>query len=364
MSDTIFTDDFNKRMMSRAIRLARKGFNSTTPNPNVGCVIVDASGRILGEGFHLRAGEPHAEINALAQAGADVKGATAYVTLEPCSHRGKTGPCAEALIEAGIAVVYYGMEDPNPKVSGSGIERLKAAGIDCLGPLLEDSVRELNPGFIKRMQTGLPYIRIKSAMSLDARTAMASGESKWITSPKAREDVQRLRARSCAVITGVDSVLYDDPSLTVRLSDDDRQPLRLVLDSKGRCRKGHEMFSQPGRTIIVRCDSDERLHGQETWNVAARDGRVDLRALMQKLAQEGCNEVLVEAGATLAGAFVGAALVDEFIVYMAPVLMGSTARPVFELPITTMNGGLPLIINDIRAVGCDWRITAKPDPES
>lgn len=349
-------------IMQRAIELARKGMNTTTPNPRVGCVIVQGD-EIVGEGWHQVAGEPHAEIHALRQAGDKARGACVYVTLEPCSHQGKTGPCAEALIEAGIGQLVYGMEDPNPQVSGRGIELLKAAGIEVSGPLLEDEARALNPGFIKRVQEGLPYIRIKTAMSLDARTAMASGESKWITSPPARADVQLLRARSCAVITGVDSVIHDDPAMTVRLSDDDRQPLRVIVDTHGRCPARAEMFKLPGRTVIATAGA--MVEGRECWTLPLRDGRADLRVLMKKLAQEeGCNEVLVETGATLAGAFVGRGLVDEFIAYIAPKLLGSDARPMFDLPIRTMSGALPLIIQDIRAVGCDWRLTAVPDPDS
>jgi diaminohydroxyphosphoribosylaminopyrimidine deaminase/5-amino-6-(5-phosphoribosylamino)uracil reductase len=348
-------------MMVRAIELARRGMNSTTPNPRVGCVISKGE-QIIAEGWHQVAGGPHAEVLALRQAGSNARGACAYVTLEPCSHQGQTGPCADALIGAGITQLVYAMEDPNPQVSGRGIEKLKAAGIEVCGPILEDEARALNPGFIKRMTEGMPYIRIKTAMSLDARTAMASGESKWITSPPARADVQRLRARSCAVVTGVDSVIHDDPAMTVRLSDDDRQPLRIILDTHGRCPAKAEMFKLPGRTVIV--TGGAQVAGRECWPIALRDGRVDLRALMKRLADEGCNEVLVETGATLAGAFVGRGLVDEFIVYIAPKLLGSDARPMFDLPIRTMSGALPLIIQDIRAVGCDWRLTAVPDPDS
>ncbi|MFT7558298.1 MAG: diaminohydroxyphosphoribosylaminopyrimidine deaminase [Flavobacteriales bacterium] len=355
------------QMMSRALRIARKGTNTCTPNPIVGCVLVAASGDVIAEGFHQRAGEAHAEAAAIQTAAAQsisLSGATAYVTLEPCSHTGRTGPCCDALIEAGVSKLVYGMEDPNPNVSGRGLQKLKEAGIEIVGPFMEDSARELNPGFLKRMQTGIPFIRIKSAMSIDARTAMKSGESKWITSPKAREDVQRLRARSCAVITGVSSVIHDDPALTVRLSDEDRQPLRVILDSKGRCPIKAEMFSQPGRTIIVSCIEWEVPEGAELWVLPEHNDRVKLSALMERLAQEGCNEVLVETGATLAGAFVGAGLVDQFIIYMAPKFLGSDARPLFELPIKTMSGSLPLIIKDIRPVGCDWRICAEPDPDS
>lgn len=351
--------------MQQALRLAEKGLNTTTPNPRVGCVLVAADGRVLGEGWHVEAGQPHAEINALNAASESVVGATAYVTLEPCSHQGKTGPCADALIEAGIARLVYGMEDPNPQVAGRGLQKLKDAGVEVQGALFEDQARALNPGFVKRMETGLPYLRIKSAMSVDGRTAMASGESKWITAPAAREDVQRLRARSCALITGVGSVIHDDPSLTVRLSDDDRQPLRVIVDTHLRCPREAQILTKQGRTVIACSEKAEyREDDREIWAFPEKQGRVDLHALVLRLAEEGCNEILVETGSVLAGAFVEEALVDEFVMYMAPKILGSQARPLFDVPIDTMSGNLPLIIKDIRAVGYDWRITAIPDPDS
>lgn len=353
--------------MQRAFVLAEKGRNSTTPNPCVGCVLVSEAGEVLAEGWHEKAGEPHAEINALAKlSDHSAQGCTAYVSLEPCSHHGRTGPCADALIQAGIRRLVYGMLDPNPEVAGRGLEKLRQAGVDVSGPLLEEQARELNPGFIKRMALGLPYIRIKSAMSLDGRTAMASGESKWITAPAAREDVQRLRARSCALVTGVGSVVHDDPSLTVRLGEGDRQPLRVIVDTHVRCPARAQILEKKGRTIIACSDATELAadDSREFWLLPTRDGRVDLRALIEKLVDIGCNEILVETGAELAGAFVNQALVDEFVIYIAPKLLGSTARPLFSLPIETMSGNLPLIIKDIRAVGYDWRITAIPDPDS
>jgi len=359
----------DREWMQYALNLAEKGLNTTTPNPRVGCVIVNKAGEKIAEGWHQRAGEAHAEIAALNDAGEFAKGAIAYVTLEPCAHQGKTGPCCEALIEAGVSRVIIGMQDPNPEVAGRGVERLKQAGIAVDGPLLEDHARALNPGFVKRMEYGLPYIRIKSAMSLDGRTAMASGESKWITAPAAREDVQRLRARSCALITGVGSVIHDDPSLTVRIGKDDRQPLRVIVDTHLRCPDESQVLNKHGRTVIAcseRCDLSAASQDSEReyWPLPEKNGRVDLRALVQKLADEGCNELLVETGAELAGAFVADALVDEFVIYIAPKLLGSEARSLFNLPISTMSGNLPLIIKDIRAVGYDWRVTAIPDPDS
>ena len=356
---------FDRQMMLRAVQLAKQGLNTTTPNPRVGCVLVKDQ-QIVGEGYHVRAGEAHAEVIALSAAGAKANGATAYVTLEPCSHYGQTGPCAEALVHAGVNQVIFGMEDPNPNVSGRGLRILKGAGVEIRGPLLEETVLALNPGFIKRMKYNMPFVRVKSAMSLDGRTAMASGESKWITGPKAREDVQQLRARSCAIVTGVESVIHDNPALTVRLDDQARQPLRVILDTHGRCPKNAEILSQPGDTLIA-CGKSPVSDDSENlrfWSLPERDGRIDLHALLSGLAERGCNEILVETGATLAGRFIGLGLVDELVIYIAPKLMGSDARPLFQLPIATMSGELPLRISDIRAVGEDWRITAVPDPES
>lgn len=360
---------FDRDMMAEALRLARRGLNTTTPNPRVGCLIVagggdTGEGDIVGRGYHRRAGEAHAEINALAEAGERALGADVYVTLEPCSHQGKTGPCTVALVAAGVKRVVYGMEDPNPQVAGSGLALLEQAGIAVEGPLLEEAARALNPGFVKRMTRGLPYVRCKMAMSLDGRTAMASGESKWITGPAARRDVQSWRARSCAIVTGVDSVIRDDPALTVRLGENDRQPWRVIVDTRGRCPAAAQMLDQPGKTIIACGEAAPAPAARDAWRLPLKQGRVDLRALLRRLAEEGCNEVLVETGATLAGAFVAEGLVDEFLFYLAAKLMGSDARPLFALPIAKMSGQLSLVIEDIRAVGEDWRITARPDPDA
>ncbi|WP_323845467.1 bifunctional diaminohydroxyphosphoribosylaminopyrimidine deaminase/5-amino-6-(5-phosphoribosylamino)uracil reductase RibD [Microbulbifer magnicolonia] len=380
-------------MMARAIQLAERGLYTTMPNPRVGCVIVDSSGEIVGEGWHRRAGLPHAEIEALNAAGAlnggqGARGATVYVTLEPCSHTGRTGPCADALIEAGVAKVVYGMQDPNPAVSGEGLQKLKDAGIEVEGPLLEEPCRALNPGYIKRMTLGLPLVRCKSAMSLDGRTAMASGESKWVTGPAARADVQRLRARSCAVVTGVETVRFDNPNLNVRADEmalellageqadlaaviQEVQPLRVIVDSRLRTPAKAFILQGDAPTLVVtteRADMSrrERLEkaGAEVLVLPAdKDGRVDLLALLEELARRQCNEVLVESGATLSGEFLYRGHVDELIVYMAPKLLGSTARPLFELPIERMGSVLPITITDMRAVGHDWRITATTDIE-
>lgn len=362
--------------MARAIALARRGLFTTDPNPRVGCVLVRA-GRMVGEGFHRRAGEPHAERNALAQAGSAARGATAYVSLEPCCHHGRTPPCTRGLIEAGVGRVVAAMRDPNPRVAGQGLEQLRAAGIAVEQGLLETEARALNPGFIQRMEQGRPYLRCKLAMSLDGRTAMASGESQWITSPAARADVQRLRARSSAIVTGVETVLADDPSMNVRLSagalwgmdpgDSVRQPLRVVLDSRLRMPPTARMLELPGRTLVLH--SGERpavaaaltAAGAELAQVPAAQGRVDLAAALSHLAAREVNEVLLETGPTLAGAALARGLVDELIVYLAPHVMGDGARGLFHLPgLERMQQRVGLEIIDVRAVGPDWRITARP----
>lgn len=363
--------------MAQALRLAERGLYTTMPNPRVGCVLVK-DGQVIAQGWHRRAGEGHAEVNALQVAGEEARGATAYVTLEPCSHTGRTGPCSRALVAAGIARVVYAMEDPNPLVSGDGLALLRAAGVEVAGPVLEDDARALNPGFIKRMERKLPWVRCKLAMSMDGRTAMASGESKWITGPKARADVQRLRARSCAIISGVDSVVQDNSSLTVRVDElglsnaadaAAKQPLRVILDSHLRVPRHALLFKQTSPILLVHNGTASAAQTEgwpeyvELLALPAKDGRIDLVSLLQELARRQCNEVLVEAGATLAGSFLRRGLLDEIIMYMAPKLLGSKARPVFELPLDTMSSTLALNITDIRAVGRDWRITAVPDTE-
>jgi diaminohydroxyphosphoribosylaminopyrimidine deaminase / 5-amino-6-(5-phosphoribosylamino)uracil reductase len=347
--------------MARAIELALKGLNTSTPNPRVGCVLVNAAGELIGEGFHARAGEAHAEVNALKAAGGTAPGATAYVTLEPCNHQGRTGPCTEALLAAGIKAVVYAMQDPNPLVSGQGLARLAAAGVSVRGPVLEAQARQLNPGFIQRMTLGRPWVRCKMAMSLDGRTAMKSGESFWITGEPARADVQHWRARSCAIVTGIGTVLQDDPALNVRvpeLGDNPRQPLRVVVDTRLRTPPEARLLRPPGRVAVATCALNRPHLGADIWGFPSLAGGVDLTALLQKLAQEGCNEVLLEAGATLAGRFVAAGLVDEWIIYMAPKLLGSTARPLFDLPLEFINQAHPLDIQEIVPMGDDWRIRA------
>ena len=368
------TCSLDYRFMARAIRLARKGLYSTHPNPRVGCVLV-RGGEILGEGFHRRAGGPHAEVNALAAAGERARGATAYVSLEPCSHRGRTPPCADALIAAGVGRVVAAMRDPNPLVAGKGLAQLRQAGIQVESGLLESEARALNPGFIKRMSRGLPHLRCKLAMSLDGRTAMASGESKWITSEAARRDVHRLRARSSAVMTGVETVIADDPSLDVRLAPPELEgiesdaelprPLRVVLDSGLRTPPEARMLDLPGQTLILCAHAGDNRRaaleaaGASVAAVGERDGRVDLRAALEYLAGLEINEVLLEAGPTLAGSALQAGLVDELVIYMAPHLMGDGGKGLFHLPgLERMQERIELDILDVRPIGRDWRIRA------
>lgn len=361
--------------MARAIQLARQGWYSTRPNPRVGCVLIK-DGTVIGEGFHRKAGKPHAEINALNAAGAAAQGATAYVTLEPCSHFGKTPPCANALIEAGVSHVVVAMTDPNPAVSGSGIQRLRAAGIEVTENILQAQAEELNPGFIKRMSRGMPYVRLKMAMSLDGRTAMASGESKWISSSQSRADVHRMRAASGAMLTGINTVMQDDPSLTFRVDeheslaaeipDDLEQPLRVVCDSKARLSLQAKILSQPGTTLLATTSdiSAELKNSQlESIRVSADEqGKVSLPDVLRELANRQINDVMVEAGAGMAGALLQGSLVDELIIYMAPHLMGDQARGLASIPgLDRMADRLKLKIIDIRAMGSDWKITARPD---
>ncbi len=364
--------------MARALELARRGLYTTDPNPRVGCVLVKDQ-RLVGEGFHERAGEPHAEVHALRQAGEAARGATAYVTLEPCSHQGRTGPCVVALVAAGVARVVVAMADPNPAVAGRGLALLREAGIEVEVGVLEEQARELNPGFIMRMDHGRSFVRLKMAMSLDGRTAMRSGESQWITGPQALREVQRLRARSSAVLTGVESIIFDNSRLTVRPEQAEldgvelipgRQPLRVVVDTHLRLPEAAACLTEPGRTLVATIEDHDserraRLEGAGAEVVALPadgNGRVDLHALLRHLADvEQANEVLLETGATLAGAMLDAGLVDEMQLFVAPTLLGGDARPLFQLAgIETMAQQRGLEILDIRAVGNDWRIIARP----
>lgn len=356
----------DSQYMAHALRLAERGLLTTDPNPRVGCVLV-SGGEVVGEGWHERAGEPHAEINALQQAGMRAAGATAYVTLEPCCHHGRTPPCTDALIAAGVARVVAAMEDPNPQVAGQGLQALQQAGIEAGAGVLSAEAAQLNAGFVMRMQQGRPLVRCKMAMSLDGRTAMASGESQWITGAAARRDVHELRARSSAIMTGIDTVLADDPSLTVRLDRDDlfRQPVRVILDSRLRMPPAAKLLELPGETLIFTGATDaEKQTGLTRPGVRVAilplvDGRLDLSAVLQHLGTLEMNEVHLEAGATLCGALLQAGLIDELVVYMAPHLMGDAARGLFALPgLERMAQRIQLSVNDIRAVGNDWRISA------
>ena len=351
--------------MAQALRLAEKGLYTTTPNPRVGCVIV-RDGKVVGSGWHERAGEPHAEIHALKQAGELARGATAYVTLEPCSHHGRTPPCAEALVQAGVGRVVVAMVDPNPLVAGEGLARLQQAGIQTDIGLLEKEAHELNIGFVSRMTCGRPWLRLKIAASLDGKTALNNGVSQWITGPDARRDAHRLRARSCALLTGIGTVLADDPSLNVREVETTRQPLRVVVDSALRMSPTAKMLGL-GPTLVATVSGDParadelRAAGAEVLVLPAVEGRDDLVRLLDELGRRCINEVMVEAGATLNGALVKQELVDEYTFYFAPLLLGHRARGMFDLPeLSSMGERRELRIADVAMVGRDLRIRALP----
>lgn len=348
--------------MSRALQLARRGLLTTTPNPRVGCVIVK-DGRVVGEGWHERAGTPHAEIHALKAAGEAARGATAYVTLEPCSHHGRTPPCAEALIEAGVGRVVAAMSDPNPLVAGGGISMLVLAGIQAEVGLLEAEARALNPGFVSRMTRKRPWVRLKTASTLDGKTALANGQSQWITGAAARADVHTLRARACAVLTGSGTVLADDPRMTVRDFDIGRQPLRVVVDSA--LRTPPDAAILPALVACHRAPPAARAAleraGAEVVELPGPDGRVDLAALLTLLAQRGINELHVEAGAALNGALLAARLVDEWVAYVAPMAVGDAARGLFaQPPLAKLADAARFRLADVRQVGADLRLTLLP----
>ena len=353
----------DSRWMAEALRLAERGLYGTSPNPRVGCVLV-RDGQQVGSGWHQKAGEPHAEVHALRVAGERANGATAYVTLEPCSHHGRTPPCSDALIAAGVARVVVAMTDPNPLVSGQGIVRLREAGIIVQSGLMEGVARELNAGFVARMTRGMPQVRSKIGMSLDGRTALSNGVSQWITGAPARQDVQRWRARSCAVLTGINTVLSDDAQLNVRGVEGARQPLRVVLDSSLRMPLDARILQ--GGVLIYAARQDEQkignlqAAGATVVVLPGRDGRVDLPAMLRDLAQRGCNEVLVEAGAILNGALLSAGLVDELLLYIAPALLGDVARGMAQLgELSGLDQRVKLTWQDVRQVGEDLRIIAR-----
>lgn len=353
--------------MAEAIRLARHGMYSARPNPRVGCVLV-SDGEVVGRGWHRKAGEPHAEINALQDAADRASGATAFVTLEPCSHIGRTPACATALVEAGIGSVIAASEDPNPKVAGAGFAMLRQAGISVSVGLLQAQAADLNAGFFSRVTRGLPFVRVKVATSIDGRTAMSSGESQWITGADARADVQRMRAVSGAVLTGVATILADDPLLTVRggaLDEPGMQPLRVVLDSALRTPPDARLFSVSG-DICILCVDDARKApleqaGAEVIKVTPDEGRPHLGQVLKLLAERKINDVLVEAGPTLSGRLLAQTLVDELVVYQAPHILGSETRGMFLTPHwTSLGQRQPLTVIDVRQVGADTRITARP----
>ncbi|WP_199911736.1 bifunctional diaminohydroxyphosphoribosylaminopyrimidine deaminase/5-amino-6-(5-phosphoribosylamino)uracil reductase RibD [Dongshaea marina] len=363
----------DEKLMARAIELARRGEFTTTPNPIVGCVIAD-NDKILGEGAHLKAGEPHAEVHALAMAGDRARGATAYVTLEPCSHYGRTPPCAKALIEAGIARVVIAQGDINPEVSGGGIRMLQQAGIQVEQGLLELEARVLNPGFNKRMFCGLPYVTVKMAATLDGRTALSNGESQWITSPEARSDVQLHRARSCAILSTAQTVIRDDASLNVRPEQSKilaqgypdlplRQPQRIIIDSQNRITPEQSLLQKPGEVWLARRNTQGGFGSQvqELALPVTDSGKICLSSLMRYLGEQQINSVWVEAGAGLAGALLEQQLVDELVVYLAPKLMGDQARGMAQLPDYTSMSQLPeLEFTSIEQIGPDIKLTAKP----
>ena len=358
--------------MARAIRLAEKGLYTTDPNPRVGCILVK-NDRVVGEGFHLTSGEGHAEAIAIADAGGEVQGATAYVTMEPCSFHGRTPSCAKALVTAGVKRVVAAMMDPHDRNAGKGYRILQDAGVELTSTLLESSARKLNPGHVKRYEAGLPYVRLKLAMSLDGKTALANGASQWITGSEARRDVQKLRARSSAIVTGVQTIIDDDPSLTVRAKELDGENIELavsrkrpvyVLDSKLRVPANAKIVDSPDNVLVsiagaaagksFNCRLLE-LEGDDT-------GRVPLSRFLKQLASEDCNEVLFECGPTLAGSLVEQGHCDEVVIYMAPKIMGSGARSLLKVPeIDTMSDLFNVNITDFRFIGDDIRITAVPN---
>ncbi|OOY45001.1 riboflavin biosynthesis protein RibD [Solemya velum gill symbiont] len=359
--------------MSRALKLARLGLYTTDPNPLVGCVIVKDDA-LVAEGWHQKAGDPHAEKIALAAAGEEARGATLYVTLEPCCHHGKTPPCSDVVIKAGVARVVIAMQDPNPLVAGKGVSQLQDAGIEVECGVLEQQARELNPGFVSRMERGRPWVRCKLAMSVDGRTAMANGESKWITSDASRKDVHRLRARSSAVVTGIGTLLADDPSLNVRLNDEELSgvtldapltlPLRVIMDADLRTPPDARVLQLEGDTLIVTASTDsERSRaladtGTELLVIDRESGHLDWQHLLRELTEQQINDVLIEAGATIAGSALRAGIIDELVLYMAPHLMGDDARGLVHLPgLDTMEQRIELQLTDLRQLGNDMRMT-------
>jgi diaminohydroxyphosphoribosylaminopyrimidine deaminase/5-amino-6-(5-phosphoribosylamino)uracil reductase len=362
--------DFNAedhRHMGEALRLAEQGLYTTDPNPRVGAVVVK-DGKVIGRGFHKIAGEAHAEVRALQEAGPAAKGATLYVTLEPCAHEGKTPPCAHAVVKAGVTRVVAAMTDPNPLVSGKGFEILKAAGIVADEGIMAAQAKALNPGFISRMTRGRPWVRTKLAASIDGRTALANGESKWISCDASREDVHRWRARSSAVLTGIGTLLADDPTFTVRLPGEWRQPMKVIVDTNLSTPVSAKIFQRNPDLVYIATGVDDPEEHEPLNAIGAniqvfpeRCGFMDLKAILETMAELECNEVLMEAGAGMNGALLEAGLVDELILYMCPSLLGDKARGMFSLPgISSMNERRELEIADARMFDKDLRLILRP----
>ena len=364
-------------MMALAIQLAKRGQYTTSPNPNVGCVIVDSQGQIVGQGWHHQAGTPHAEVHALREASERARGATAYVTLEPCSHFGRTPPCANALIDAGVSRVVAAMVDPNPMVAGSGLARLEQAGIATSSGLMQAQAEQLNRGFIKRMRTGRPWVTVKLAASLDGKTALANGASKWITGPLARQDVQRHRALSCAILSGSGTVLADNPLLNVRFSElgwdqktlnelalsekNLRQPLKVLLDGRNQLRPELRCLQSSSAALIINSQVNTLPFARSVtqWQAPYHDNKLDLAAVFDYLGTMQLNHIWVEAGAKMAGALLQSKLIDELILYQAPKLMGHAAQDLFTIePLTDMQQAYSLRWTDIRQIGVDLKISA------
>lgn len=365
--------EFDHRMMRRALELAERGRYTTSPNPRVGCVVVQGD-RIVGEGWHRKWGEPHAEPLALAAAGEAARGATVYVTLEPHSYQGRTPPCTDALIRAGVRRVICGALDSNPQVSGNGLAQLRAAGIEVAQGLMEAEAHAINLGFDKRMRVGLPRVIVKIAASLDGRIALANGQSRWITGESARADVHRMRAEASAVLTGIDTVIADDPQLTVRDAAVDlagRVPLRVVVDSRLRMPTNARMLREAGETLVFTSAPSDSERAQRLGNAGAQivqvpidtegDGRLDMRAVLRELGVRLCNDVLVEAGATLSGWLIERGLVDELVVYVAPKLLGSDGKPMMQLTgIESLQAAPRFVLSDMRRFGEDLRLIYRP----
>lgn len=352
--------------MSRALQLAEKGLYTTHPNPRVGCVVVKDD-VVIGEGWHEKAGLPHAEVLALREAGAAARGASVYVSLEPCCHQGRTPPCTGFLVNAGVKRVIAAMEDPNPQVTGGGVQNLRSVGIDVDVGVLRQAAEKLNRGFVQRIKKGRPWVTVKVAASVDGRTATRSGESKWISNQQSRKDVHHWRARSSVVLTGSGTVLADNPALTVRYVETARQPLRVIVDSNFSTPFDAKVVSGPGRVLVAIANTDqvhlENIDSErvEVVYVPNADRTIDLVALMDHLSQREINEVLVEAGPTLSGALMRAGLVNEVLVYLAPSLLGSEGRGMFNLNgLGHLADRLQFDMIDVRQFGDNLRITLQP----